>query len=60
MLKSRVFAVRTSSWSSDDSRHVEFCSIDTFFCPLQLVLVTQCLINPSLMDSTSVRRHDKS
>ena len=53
-------AVRTSSWSSDDNRHVEFFRIHILFTPLRLVLVAQYLISPSLtVDSNFVRRHDK-
>ena len=54
-------AVRTLNWSSDDNRHVEFFSIHMLFAPLQLVLVTQLVISPSLMVySNFLRRHDKS
>ena len=54
-------AVRTSSWSSDDNRHVEFFRIHMLFTPFQLVLVAQYLISPFFMvDGILVRRHDKS
>ena len=54
-------AVRTSSWSSDDNRHVGFFSIHMLFASLRLVLVAQYLSSPSLVvDSNLVRRHDKS
>ena len=54
-------AVRTSSWSSDDNKLVEFFRIYMLLTPLQLVLVLQYLTNPSLMIlSTLVRRHDRS
>ena len=44
-----------------DNSHVEFFSIHMFFTPLQLVLVAQYLISPSLMvDSNFVTGHDKS
>ena len=50
--------VRTSNWSSDDNRHVEFFSIHMLFTQLRLVLVAQNFISPSLMvDSNFVRRH---
>ena len=65
MLKDHFFctdvAVRTSSWSSDDNRHVKFFRIHMLLTPLRLVLVAQYLISLSLMvDSNFVRRHDKS
>ena len=52
-------AVRTSSWSSDDNKLVEFFRIHILFTPLRLVLVLQYLINLSFVVlSTLVRRHD--
>ena len=52
--------VWTSSWMSDDNRHVEFFSIHMLFTPLLLALVAQYPISPSLMvDGNFVRRHDK-
>ena len=54
-------AVRTSSWWSDDYRHVEFFIISMLFTSLLLVLVAQYLISPSLrVDSNLVRKHNKS
>ena len=54
-------AVRTSNWSSDNNRHVEFFKIHMFFTPLRLISVAQYRISPSLMvDSNVVRIHDKS
>ena len=54
-------AVRTSSWSSDDNRFVEFFRIYMLLTPLQLVLVLQYLTNPSFMVLSSlVRKHDMS
>ena len=53
--------VQTSNWSSDDNRHVEFFSTYMLSTPLQLVLVAEYLISPSLMvDSNFVRRRGKS
>ena len=40
-------AVRTSSWSRDDNRPVEFLTIHMLLTPLRLALVLQYLINPS-------------
>ena len=54
-------AVRTSNWTSEDNRHVEFFRIHMLFTPLWLILVTQYFISQSLMvDSNFLRRHDKS
>ena len=62
--KSKVWtdvAVRTSSWSSDDNKLVEFFRIHMLLTPLQLVLVLQYLTNPSFMVlSILVRRHERS
>ena len=53
--------IRTSSWSSDDNKLVEFFRIHMLLTPLQLVLVLQYLTNPCFMVlSTLVRRHDRS
>ena len=53
-------AVRTSSWSSDDNKLVEFFRIHVLLTPLWLVLVLQYLTNLSFMVlSTLVRRHDR-
>ena len=41
--------VRTSSWSSDDNKLVEFFRIHILLTPLQLALVLQYLTNPSFM-----------
>ena len=54
-------AVRSSSWSSDDNKLVEFVRIHMLLTPFRLVLVLQYLTNPSFMVLSSlVRRHDKS
>ena len=54
-------AVRTSSWSSDDNKLVEFFRIHMLLAPLRLVSVLQYLTNPSFMVlRTLVRRHDRS
>ena len=54
-------AVRTSSWSSDDNKLVEFFRIHMLLTPLWLVLMLQYLTNPTFMVlSTLVRRHDRS
>ena len=54
-------AARTSNWSSNDNRHVEFFSIHMLFTALRLILVLQYLISSSLtVDSNFVRRHGKS
>ena len=62
MEKSNVWtdvAVRTSSWSSDDNKLVEFFRIHMLLTPLWPVLVLQYLTNPSFMVlSTLVRRHE--
>ena len=50
--KSNVWAdvaVRTSSWSSDDDKLVEFFRIHMLLTPLRLVLVLQYLTNPFSM-----------
>ena len=47
-------AVRTSNWSRDDSRHVEFFSIQVLFTPLQIVLVAKYFISPFLMVENTV------
>ena len=45
----------------DDNRLVEFLTIHMLLTPLQLVLVLQYLISPSLtVVNTLVSRHDKS
>ena len=55
-----VVAVRTSSWSRDDNRLVEFLTIHMLLTPLRLVLVLQYLISSSFMlVNTLVSRHDK-
>ena len=54
-------AVRTSSWSSDENKLVEFFRIHMLLTPLRLVLVFQYLTNRSFMALSSlVRRHDRS
>ena len=54
-------AVRTSSWSSDDNKLVEFFRIHMLLTPLRLVLVLQYLTNPSFMVlRTLVRMHERS
>ena len=54
-------AVRTSSWSSDDNKLVEFFRIYMLLTPLRLVLVLQYPTNRSFVVlSTLVRRHDRS
>ena len=53
--------VRTSNWSSDDNRHMEFFRIHMLFTSLRLVIGAWYLISPSLMvDGNFVRKHDKS
>ena len=57
--KSYVCTVRTSNWSSDNNRLVEFFSTHMLFTPLWLVLIAQLLISLSLTgESTFVRRQD--
>ena len=53
--------VRTSSWSSDDNKLVEFFRIHVLLTPLQLVLGLRYLANPPFtVLSSSVRKHDRS
>ena len=53
-------AVRTSRWSRDDNRLVEFLTIHMLLTPLRLVLVLLYLISPSFtVVNTLVSRHDK-
>ena len=47
-------AVRTSSWSSDNNKLVEFFEIYMLLPALQLVLVLQYLTNPSFMVLSSL------
>ena len=54
-------AVRTSSWSNDNKKLVEFFRIHMLLTPLQLVIVLQYLTNLSFMVlSVLVRRCDRS
>ena len=46
-------AVRTSSWSSDDNKLVEFFRIHMLLTPLRMVLVLQYLTNPSFWYSVA-------
>ena len=53
--------VWTSIWYRDDNRLVEFLTISILLTPLQLILVLQHLISPSLIVvNTLVSRYDKS
>ena len=53
--------VRTSIWSDDDNKFVEFFRIHMLLTPLRLVLALQYLTNPYFVVLSSlVRRHDKS
>ena len=54
-------AVRTSSWSSDGNKLVEFFRIHILLTLLQLVLVLQNLTNPSFMVLSSlVKKQNRS
>ena len=54
-------AVKTSSWSRNGNRLVEFLTIQMLLTPLRLALVLQYLITPSsTVVNTLVSRHDKS
>ena len=54
-------AVRTSSWSLDDNRLVDFLKIHMLLTLLQLIFVLRYLISPSLVVvKTLVSRHDQS
>ena len=48
-------AVRTSSWSSDDNRLVEFFRVHMLLTPLRLVLVLQYLTNLSFTVLSSLQ-----